>query len=598
MKPLLDQYKAILGAVGLVTDSDGFISTKLPGSDTTKPFMIDQRRAVLPIPAQLKEPDWSNRIGFHPFLQKVEEGESKVIDKYRDRMNAYSDFMTGMLMLQLSDLAANRKDQHINLSPAQAMYMGPVSDADDKFVKLIKAFVSTNRMNKKGSEFVRFSLIKGRVFQGRKRTRVAVLHFPLYDAVCADQTPIVIMGHKLRGKDVKMIKATYELLFPGIGEKEAWEVPSDSLIAASIESLMALYAKYANTQNNVVHVLGDFLEAGSELYIATDWQEDMTKLDQYRSQIIAIPWLEGSSGKVAVTAGAPVINPNAFHQQPAVPVVSAPAPQRQTSPVNVLHTAQQPAAITAAIANNQLGAATPMHVTNDDHPRLGIPRTLAIPGAGQHISDQQVAQLANPGYVAAPGPLAGVPYVDPAILAQQQYAEQQRQLQLQQFQQQQLQQQQLAQQPQKLPDSVRLFNNQMYIPVETTGVSAPPPGAMIIDGKLYAPFALGQQQQMVPGQIPGQMQQPQFNNFQRPTDPSQVPNLSPAEIDYFRANPVMFQNYLNTLQGNSMAVQQQQFAARTNQVPRYLVNAVQQAQTLNHAAAQYQPYGHTGLFTN
>lgn len=600
MKPMLELYSSILGAVGLVADADGFISTKLPGSDTTKPFIIDQRRAVLPIPSQLKETDWTSRIGFHPFLQKVEEGESKVIDKFRDRMNAYGDFMTGMLMLQLADLAT-QKDKHINLSPGQSVYLGPMSDADDKFVKLIKTFVATNRIAKKGNEFIRFSLIKGRTFGGRKRTRVAVLHFPLYEAVCSNDSPITILGHKLRGKDVKMIKATYELLFPGIGEKEVWEIPSDSLIAASIDSLMAIYGKYANSQNNVVSVLGEWLEAGSELYITTDWQEDMTKLDQYRSQIISIPWLEGSSGKVAASTGAAMVNPNTFNQPAPQTIVQPPvmhqqAPQ-QTS-VYAQPVYQQPAAITAAIANTQPGANVVNNQQNADRPRLGVPRTALATGVGGHqITDQQVAQIAHPVQPYPTGPQAGVAYIDPNVVAQQQLLAQQQQLQMQQFHQQQLQQQQLAQQPQKLPESVRLFNGQMYIPVESTGVSAPPVGAIVMEGKLYAPFGVGA---AAPAQaIPGQYMAPQpaaFGQFQRPTDPSQVPGLSVEEINFFRQQPLMFQNYLNNLQGNSIAVQQQQFAARTNQVPRYLVNAVQAAQQQNQQNQQYQQYGQHTLF--
>lgn len=598
MKPMLELYNSLINSVGLVADTDGFISTKLPGSDTTKPFMIDQRRAVLPIPSQLKEPDWSSRIGFHPFLQKVEEGESKVIDKFRDRMNAYSDFMTGMLFLQLADFST-QKEKHINLTPAQAGYLGPMSDADDKFVKLIKTFVATNRITKKGSEFVRFSLIKGRQFQGRKRTRVAVLHFPLYEAVCKDDAPVVILGHKLRGKDVKMIKSTYELLFPGIGEKEVWEIPSDSLIAASIESLMGLYGKYANAQNNAVSVMGEWLEAGSELYINTDWQEDMTKLDQYRSQIISIPWLEGSSGKVAVNAGAAMINPNTFNQpapqQIVQPQIVHPAVQHQ--PVMQAHQAyQQPAAVTAAISNTHTGVSAVSH-QNNDRPRLGISRHEAMAVSGGHqISDQQVAQMNHPVYSHTQmhqGPQAGVPYIDPNLAVQQQLLQQQQQLQMQQYQQQQLQAQQAAQQAQKIPESARLVNGQMYIPLESSGVSAPPQGSIVIDGKLYAPFGGAAAGVVAPQQ---QFQQQQFNQFQRPTDPSQVPGLTPDEVNYFRMNPAMFQNYLNNLQGNSIAAAQQQFNARTNQVPRYLVQAINNANTQNQIQQQYQPYGSTGLF--
>jgi hypothetical protein len=119
MKTLTELYTSILSSAGLVVDNQGFVSTLLPGSDTPKPFSVDAKRLVLPIPEQLKQTDWSNRIGFHPGLQSLTGGESRVMEKFRDRMNGYADFMFGMLLSDIAQLGVN-EELHKDLTPVQA----------------------------------------------------------------------------------------------------------------------------------------------------------------------------------------------------------------------------------------------------------------------------------------------------------------------------------------------------------------------------------------------------------------------------------------------------------------------------------------------
>src|SRR5690606_10405991 len=137
-----------------------------------KPFLVENKRLVLPVEEQLKQHDWSGRIGFHPLLQNRAGGESRVMERFRERMNAYSDFMFGMLLADIAQLGV-RKEQHKDLSPEQAAYLGPFADADEKFVKLLTNLVTTARVSKKNFEFLRFSVIKGRYLKGQKYSRVA-----------------------------------------------------------------------------------------------------------------------------------------------------------------------------------------------------------------------------------------------------------------------------------------------------------------------------------------------------------------------------------------------------------------------------------------
>lgn len=562
MKSLNELYESMLNSVGMTADSQGFVSTVLPGSSTAKPYTIDGKRLVLPVPEQLQQPDWSGRIGFHPLLQKVQEGESRVVEKFRDRMNAYADFMTGMLFIDIAQLACDDA-KHMDLTPVQSAYLGPFKDADEKFTKFLVSMVSAPRTNKKNLEFVRFSLIKGREWQGKKRARVAVLHFPLYEALPKDGKGVTILGHKLRQADVRMIRAMYEHLFPGIGDKEQWEVPSDSLIAASMEALMTLYSKYIEVHNTAVEILADHTNSSTELLIVNDWREDIAKLPEYLPEIRKIPWLEGTApGRVDIASAPTHINAN------TAPTRVAPTPAATTPVLSA------DAIPTTFVLNNN----EPQQMHQDQHPpaprfKFGVKtNTVSQATTDKQITNEQV-QHSTIGYN-RPSLTVGSSYHEPKPVQQQQQQQQFQPLQ-------QMQQQTI--QAQKVPETARLVNGQLYIPVEASGVSTIPQNAVLVDNKVYVPLATAGG-----GVVPG-VNMPAANMMNRGnvmqgyshapiTDPSQVPGLTPEEVNYYRINPVMFQNYLGQLQSGAASQVQQAAVARQQSVPRYLRNAVEQAQ--------------------
>lgn len=573
MKTLIELYKSILASVGMTSDTQGFVSTLLPGSDSPKPFSVESKRLVLPTEEQLKQPDWSNRIGFHPLLQNLTGGESRVMEKFRDRMNSFSDFMLGMLLVDVAQLGV-REEMHKDLTPAQAAYLGPFSDADEKFVKLLTDLVATKRLTKKNFEFIRFSVIKGRIWEGQKRSRVAVLHFPLYEALPKENKPVTILGHKLRVVDVKMLRAMYEFLFPGIQEPGHYEIGSDSKIAPSLESLMALYARYVRAQNHAIDILAPVINTNSELLIVDDWQPDLADVSKYLSDIRKIPLLEGNapSDRVTTIGATPPhrIGDAAPATMTAKTVVSYDTAPTITASTVAQHISQPNQQEVQQVQNN----------STEGQPRFKLgTRAPVVTGvnATHQISDTVANQVNSGLSYARPAPLAPTPPVGSILEQQQPPLAQQQQFARQQFQQ---QQQIQPQQPQamKVPDSARLINGALYIPVDNSGVSGVPQGAVLVDGKVFiplsgvgvAPVAAFQQQQ--------QQQQGRFGVQQQVTDPSQVPGLSASDIDFYRGNPVMFQNYLAQLGATQVNQAQNVLNQRQQAVPRYLQQAQAQSQ--------------------
>ena len=565
MKTLIDLYKSILSSAGLVTDSQGFVSSLLPGSDTPKPFSVEAKRLVLPIPEQLKQTDWSNRIGFHPGLQNLTGGESRVMEKFRDRMNGYADFMFGMLLSDIAQLGVS-EDLHKDLTPEQARYLGPFSEADAKFVKLITDLVATKRVTKKNFEFIRFSVIKGRVWQGQKRSRVAVMHFPLYESLPKENKPTTILGHKLRIVDVKMLRAMYEFLFPGIQEPGFYEVGSDSKIAPSLESLMTLYAKYIDSQNTAVSILEPVIKTSNALLIVNDWRDDIADFSKYLPEIRNIPLLEGNAPSERVAQAAA---PQRISDTPIAKAVKSTITAPDMAPTI---SAAVMESVQATVQSNQ--EVQQVQQGNNGAPRfkLGV-GSPTVTAATHQITDAQANNLGGLSYARpAPAPVATAVAPTPpvgSILADQQ----QQFRQPNQFQQQQQQQQQI--QAMKVPETARLINGALYIPVESSGVSGIPQGAVLVDGKPYIPLAgMGVTQVQQPFQ-----QQGRFGvQHQQITDPAQIPGLTPEEVNFYRGNPVMFQNFLAQMQVQGAQQSANVLNQRQNQVPRYLRTAAENAQ--------------------
>ncbi|BAW19537.1 hypothetical protein [Ralstonia phage RP31] len=568
MKNLIELYKSILSSVGMTSDSQGFISTLTPGSDTPKPWTVEGKRGVLPTPEQLKQPDWSGRIGFHPLLQNLSGGESRVLEKFRDRMNGNSDFVLGMLMIDIAQLGV-KGEIHKDLTPEQATYLGPFSDSDEKFVKLLRDLTSTKRVVKKNFEFVRFSVIKGRVWQGQKRSRVAVAHFPLYEALPKDNKPVQVGNFKLRIVDVKMLRNMYEFLFPGIRENGYYEIGSDSKIAPSLESLMALYGKFVDAINTAVAILEPVLNTSNALLLVDDWRDEMADLTPLLPEIRNIPYLEGNapSERVAAAAAPARISDTPIAAAARTVVAADVAPTITADMVQPVQPVQQSQPI-------QQQEAQVVQQSGQPQPRfkLGMKSlTVTAETATHQISDQAASQVSGLSY-ARPAPVVGTvtptPPVGTLIQPQQPVFQQPQQ------------QQPAAPQAMKVPESARIINNQLYIPVEGSGVSGIPQGAVMVDNKVYVPLAGVQQGgQVLPGQQ-AQFGQPQgrFGQPAQITDPSQIPGLSAEEVQFYRMNPVMFQHFLQNLQQNNMQAAAVQLNQRQQAVPRYLQNAVQQAQ--------------------
>lgn len=564
-KKILDIYNNIANSIGWHVDETGFISAMLPGADKGDPVTSGQHRLVMPYPEQLKIHDWSNRYAFHPFLQSVVGGDSPVMEKTRQRATTYMNFVVGFVFMSLAKLANNKKE-HAALTPEQAAYLKPFSDADQTLIDHLHSILKLDATHKNHREFVRFSIVKGRTWKGAKRARVASAQFPVYEALSADDFDRNFCGIKMRVKDVRMIRQMYEHIFPGIEEKEEWERGSDNQsVAPSIETLLHVYARTAICVNKVIDDFGDALPGTEYVRIPLDWIDDISDMPSLLPEIRQIPQLNGNAARSRVEG----------EDEPAKVEFKV-----EASDTTMVNNYESQPVVQKATAQAQAG---PKIV------RFGAPLGTK-PAAAETVEAKNSTNTAE-----AP---KFKPYVPSNVVQPSDVLMEQRQKIL--------EQQQVARQAQgnpntgvELPAGSRMIGNVLYVPAPKDASGIMPAGALLKDGVVYMPYnapvqnptgtMLGgvntgmgvnqmQQQQMIQGLLNGTI------------DPAQVPGIDQATADMLRGNPILIQNFIQTMMGEQAAVANARFAQQQQTVPRYL----QQAAAQGHANTMAQQTGLLG----
>lgn len=578
---ILEIYDNIAASIGWVVSEDGFVSEQLPGADTANPVLCGQHRLVMPYPQQLKQHDWSKRYAFHPLLQSMVGGDSPVFEKTRQRTSAYANFVLGYLFTSLARLAINKKE-HAALTPEQAAYLKPFSEADDTLLDHLRNILKLDSTHKNNREFVRFTVVKGRNWKGKKRARVAVAHFTVYDTLAQEGFDRNFRGIKLRVKDVRMIKAMYEHIFPNIDIKEEWERGSDDQsIAPSIETLMQIYAKLAVCVNKVIDDFGDILPGSEYVRIPLAWVDDFSNLTPLLPEIRRMTMLNGNAARGRVDEGdeLPKINLDVSEQR-LMEMTQTQQPA-QTQATQIMQPAAQTAPAQQAAPTGRIRFGVPLgekaKTVTDAEVKKEVPSSLD-PTRFKPYKPSEVAQPAQ------------------QLQAVRQQAQQQTQ--------------QAAQQRQagiggvELPKGSRMIGNQLYVPAPPQASGVVPVGAMVHEGVLMIPYQAQPAAAAPTGAMLGGVNTGMginVNNQQLfiqgllngTIDPSQIPGIDPATADSLRGNSIMLQNYVQQMVGSMAVVQQTQQQQQAQQIPNYLRRAAAQGQA-NVLAQNSGLLGNTG----
>lgn len=322
---IIPLYESMLKSVGLSADKDGFIEMKL--GKGSKQVTVGGKPLVLPIDAQLKNGDWSNRVAYHPLMENILKGESDVLSKMRSCANLKLNYVIGALTYEMLVLGAS-VDQHQKLNPSQSEFLAITKNADDKTIQDFKSILEAMPAGSAKQAFVNIYLKRGGSVKGQKHSRVGIVSFPLYEELTRADYDKTVFGVKVRVKDRPIFIGMMEYMFPRIAESEAFNFGSDSKVAPYVEAFMRAFGNVAGPINDLVDNFRNVLLDPEACEFDAEWVEAFENLDTMSAQIRMIPKLDGNEG---TESKAPSATPSAQSvqmtagQQPIAPAASAPA---------------------------------------------------------------------------------------------------------------------------------------------------------------------------------------------------------------------------------------------------------------------------------
>jgi hypothetical protein len=411
---LIDVYKSLLSTAGMSADADGFISIQLAGAER-KAFLVKGKRLVLPTDTQLRNPDFSNRVVFHPLSESILRGESEVVTAFREALVTRLNFIIGYVAINLLDLAVSTAT-HSKLGPEQANFLMKVKDTDEKTLSALQKITEAMMIGDNSKAFVHLRVQKNGTVGSTKHRRVGIIYFPFYEEVRktpAPKEPNDVYGVKLRKSDRETFKSLMEYMISGIEKENSWMFPSDSEIAPTMDALMKSLITVGDSVNTIVDEFKDYIEGSSDLYFSGDWEESFADLNKLHTQIRMIPMQPGNEGRVPPD-GSNVISVNTALTPT---VASQPSPIAKPQPlgqvVEVQKAIKPPAGGLSGMAVNEQSSrpvepqphplqplmmtpSQPGWAAPQQHPAMGYPAPMGYPMIQQ---PQPVHQQPGPGTV-------------------------------------------------------------------------------------------------------------------------------------------------------------------------------------------------------
>jgi hypothetical protein len=331
---LLDVYKSLLSTAGMSADPDGFISIQLAGTEK-KPFLVKGKRLVLPTDTQLRNPDFTNRVVFHPLSESILRGESEVVTAFRETLVKRLNFIIGYVAINLLDLAVSTA-VHSKLAPEQTEFLAKVKDTDEKTIHCLQKITEAMMIGDNSRAFVHLRVQKNGTIGTVKHRRVGIAYFPFYEEVKKIPAPKEIneiYGIKLRKNDRETFKVLMEYMISGIENSSSWMFASNSEIAPTLDSLMKTLIAIGDPINTVVDLFKNYIEGSDDLYFNGEWEESFSDLNAMHTQIRMIPMQPGNEGRIQPDGNNVISVNTAVPQVPmtqSASVVAKPQPLGQT----------------------------------------------------------------------------------------------------------------------------------------------------------------------------------------------------------------------------------------------------------------------------
>lgn len=385
---LLDFYGAVLRSASLEVEDNGCVNVSLPGQEGPK--LIDGQRLVIPTKEQLSNPNWDDRIAFHPVEENILRGESKTIETLRRAFNTRINLSICTLLYELMTLAASKADQ-AKLSPDQIQILTLVPEATEKDTDFLKALFKKMAFDNPAQSPVSLYIKRGGRTGDKGWRRLGVASFPLFQELTNGEPKVFGVkppSTKVRDNVTKLLN----YILPNQNAPESYSRGSDDETAPYFDALLKLFVALSEPINDACHAFATAITDTDGILLEADWIDAAADLTQFKR---LIPSLKGNQGNAAED------------QEPEANAAPAPAPAQQQ--------AQRPAPAPApAPAHNWVPGGVPPGAPAPRTPTGGVKfgdllRSSPALGQQQPHGHQQQQQSYFPPVQGGVMPGAGTP---------------------------------------------------------------------------------------------------------------------------------------------------------------------------------------------
>jgi hypothetical protein len=319
---LLDFYGAVLRSASMEVEDNGCVNIALPGQEGPK--LIEGQRLVTPTKEQLANPNWEERIAFHPVEENILRGESKIIETLRRDFNTKVNLSVCTLLYELMTIASSKADQ-AKLSPDQIQILTLVPEASEKDTDFLKALFKKMAFDNPAMAPVSLYIKRGGRTGDKGWRRLGVASFPLFQELTNGEAKVFGVkppSTKVRDNVTKLLN----YILPNQSSPESYSQGSDDETAPYFDALLKLFVAVAAPINDACHAFASAITDTDGILLEADWIDAASDLTQYKR---LIPSLKGNQGNSAEDQEA-----EANATPAAAPAAAAPAARPAPAPTN------------------------------------------------------------------------------------------------------------------------------------------------------------------------------------------------------------------------------------------------------------------------
>lgn len=287
-------YRDLIKDLSLSANKEGLVSL-VTNVDENKeePWVLDERRVVLPTSHQIQERGLAEKYLFNPLNEDVLGRESATVSAIRHLINTRLTMATAVLMSSLISVAESKGD-HRKIQIKNSEFLSILKDVDAEsvvdFNRLMMAAVKQSGFTK---SMWSIYLKHGGAIGDKKYARVATYTCTFYDEI-KDKKDKYFGISGVRVKDINMFRNLFEYVFPELKSDGAYVRGTNDDTAPYFHVLLSGFKDVAGEITCMEEIVSKVLPDETGVRFELDWAGELKDFDKFRKELRSLPTQDAS----------------------------------------------------------------------------------------------------------------------------------------------------------------------------------------------------------------------------------------------------------------------------------------------------------------